>query len=354
MSTKKTDAISQERKANKTAKIATLDDVAAAAGVSASTVSRILNGTARVSDAKVREVNAAITKLQYVPNPAARLLARGRSMNVGVVTQSLNSPYYGEAALAIESVLLSLDYSPLFVSGHWRLQDQRKCINRLLAQKVEGIILITSSMPEDELIQLAKSVPLVLTGRLIDSPNIYCLDNDNTPAARLATEYLIGQGHRHIAFIAGPSTHPDAIQRLQGLKSALTVNKIAFSKQLVSTGDYTEAGGYEAMNRLIDSKVKFTAVFAANDEMAFGAMLALYRRGIKVPQDVSIIGFDDLHASSFTIPPLTSLHRSIDEVGDHAARAMIDLIEGRTPVAWTPSVRLSIRESTQPNRELTA
>ena len=151
----------------------TLDDVAALAGVSPSTVSRILNGTARVNEAKVREVNAAISKLQYVPNPAARLLARGRSMNVGVITQSLNSPYYGEAALAIESVLLSLDYSPLFVSGHWRLQDQRKCINRLLAQKVEGIILITSSMPDDELIQLSLSIPLVLTGRSIDAQNIY-------------------------------------------------------------------------------------------------------------------------------------------------------------------------------------
>jgi len=102
------------------------------------------------------------------------------------------------------------------------------------------------------------------------------------------------------------------------------------------------------MNQLIDSKKEFTAIFAANDEMAFGAMLALYRRGLRVPRDISIIGFDDLHASSFTIPPLTSLHRSIDEVGAHAARAMIDLIEGRKPVPWSPTVRLSIRESTQP------
>ena len=332
-------------------KKATLDDVAALAGVSPSTVSRILNGTARVNESKVREVNAAISKLQYVPNPAARLLARGRSMNVGVITQSLNSPYYGEAALAIESVLLSLDYSPLFVSGHWRLQDQRKCMNRLLTQKVEGLILITSSIPDEELLKLSTSVPLVLIGRSLEAENIYCLDNDNVPAARLATEYLIGQGHRKIAFITGPSTHIDANQRLEGYKLALAAKKITFSKSLLSTGDYTEAGGYSAMNQLIDSKTEFTACFAANDEMAFGAMLALYRHGLRVPQDISIMGFDDLHACSFTIPPLTSLHRSIEEVGEHAARGIVDLIEGRKPVSWTPTVRLSIRESTQSRLE---
>jgi len=238
---KKINHIKHQKNTVNSIKSVTLDEVAALAGVSPSTVSRILNGTARVSENKVREVNAAISKLQYVPNPAARLLARGRSMNVGVITQSLNSPYYGEAALAIESVLLSFDYSPLFVSGHWRLQDQRKCINRLLAQKVEGIILITSSMPDHELIQLAKDIPLVLTGRSVEDQNIYCLDNDNTPAARLATEYLIGQGHRQIAFISGPSTHPDAIQRLEGYKSALAAKKIDFSRGLLVSGDYTEA-----------------------------------------------------------------------------------------------------------------
>jgi LacI family transcriptional regulator len=328
----------------------TLEMVADAAGVSPSTVSRILNGTARVRESKVRAVNAAISQLQFVPNPVARSLARGKSMSVGVVTQTLNSAYYGEAAQAIETGLLRASYSPLFVSGHWRPADERKCIDRLLGRRVEGIILLTSCLPDEELRQLSRLAPLVLTGRSIDAERICCLDVDNTPAARLATEYLIGQGHRHIVFIAGPPDHPDAIQRLNGYKFALAAHKIPFIKALVAAGDYTEPGGYAAMMRLLDARAEFTAVFASNDESAMGAMLALYRRGRKVPEDVSLIGFDDLPASSFTIPPLTSLHRSIDEIGDCAARAMIDLIEGRPPVARVSSATLAIRESTRPLR----
>jgi LacI family transcriptional regulator len=328
----------------------TLEMVADAAQVSPSTVSRILNGTARVRESKVRAVNAAISKLQFVPNPVARSLASGKSMSVGVVTQTLNSAYYGEAAQAIETGLLRAGYSPLFVSGHWRPADERDCVERLLSRRVEGIILLTSCLPDEELVQLSRRAPLVLTGRSVDAERIYCLDVDNTPAARLSTEYLIGQGHRQIAFIGGPTDHPDAIQRLNGYKAALAAHKIPFVKTLVMAGDYTEAGGYAALLRLLDSRAEFTAVFAANDESAFGAMLALYRRGRKIPQDVSLVGFDDLRASSFTIPPLTSLHRSIDEVGDCAAGAMIDLIEGRVPRARVSSATLAIRESTRPLR----
>jgi LacI family transcriptional regulator len=321
--------------------------VAAAAQVSPSTVSRILNGTARVRESKVRAVNAAISQLQFVPNPVARSLARGKSMTVGVVTQTLNSAYYGEAAQAIETGLLRGNYSPLFVSGHWRPTDERKCVQRLLDQRVQGIILLTSSLPDDEIAKLSRHVPLVLTARSIDAERICCLDVDNTPSAHLATAYLIGQGHRHIAFIAGSPDHPDASQRLAGYKAALAAHDIPFVKALVAVGDYSEAGGYAAMIRLLDSRAEFTAVFAANDESAFGAMLALHRSGRKVPQDVSLVGFDDLPASSFTIPPLTSLHRSIDEIGDCAARAMIDLIEGRIPVVRYSSPTLAIRESTR-------
>jgi LacI family transcriptional regulator len=324
--------------------------VAASAGVSPSTVSRILNGTARVRESKVRAVNAAISQLQFVPNPVARSLASGKSMNIGVVTQTLNSPYYGEAAQAIETGLLREKYSPLFVSGHWRQADERSCLDRLLSQRVEGIILLTSSLPDEELVELSERVPLVLTGRSVAAERIYCLDVDSTPAARLATEYLIGQGHRQIAFIAGSPDHLDAIQRLTGYKAALAGHGIPFVKNLLTVGDYSEAGGYAAMLRLLDSRAQFTAVFAANDESAYGAMLALHRRGRKIPQDVSLVGFDDLPASSFTIPPLTSLHRSIDEIGDCAARAMIGLIEGRAVVARFSSPTLAIRESTRPLR----
>ena len=141
----------------------TLEMVAREAGVSPSTVSRILNGTARVRESKVRAVNAAISKLQFMPNPVARSLAGGKSMSVGIVTQALDSPFYGGALAAIEKGLMRANYSALFVSGHWRESDERKCIGHLLSRRVEGIILVTSCLPDEDLLRLSRSTPLVLT-----------------------------------------------------------------------------------------------------------------------------------------------------------------------------------------------
>jgi LacI family transcriptional regulator len=328
----------------------TLEMVAKEAGVSPSTVSRILNGTARVRDSKVRAVEAAIAKLQFMPNPVARSLARGRSMSIGVVTQAIDSPFYGEALAGIEKGLLRAKYSPLFVSGHWREGDERRCVDHLLTRRVEGIILLTSCLPDQELVNLSRSVPLVVTGRNVEADRVYCLDEDSTLGARLATDYLIGQGHRRIAFISGPPNHPDAMQRLDGYRAALAAARLPFNARLVIAGDYMESGGQVAINALLEARVEFTAVFAANDQTAYGAMLALYRRGLKVPQDVSLVGFDDLPSSAFTIPPLTTVHRSTDEIGEAAAEAMIDLVERRVPQARVSAPTLAIRESTRPLR----
>jgi LacI family transcriptional regulator len=271
-------------------------------------------------------------------------------MSIGVVTQSIDSPFYGEALAAIERGLVRHRYSALIVSGHWREGDERQSVAQLLGRRVDGIILLTSCLPDRELVNLSQSVPLVVTGRSVRGERIFCLDVDSTEGARLATAYLVGQGHRRIAFLSGPPDHPDAVQRLDGYKAALAASRIAFSRQLVAYGDYSESGGHGAMNDLLEARAEFTAVFAANDQMACGALLALHRRGLKVPKDVSVVGFDDLAASAFTIPPLTTVHRSIDEIGEGAAEAIIDLIERRTPRARISSPKLTIRESTRPLR----
>ncbi len=333
------------------ASVVTLEMVATEAGVSPSTVSRILNGTAGVRESKVRAVNSAIAKLQFRPNPVARMLAGGKSMSVGVVIQAIESPFYAETLATLEKALYRAGYSVLFVSGHWREDDERRCIDHLLSRRVDGIILMTSCLPAKELIQLSRRAPLVLTGREVAGDRICSLDVDSAPGARLAVEYLIGQGHRRIAFIAGPQGHPDSSQRFDGYKAALAASKIPFSRTLVMAGDYTDAGGYAAMNRLLDAGVSFTAVFAANDQSACGAILALYRRGLHVPGDVSVVGFDDLPSSSFTIPPLTTVHRSINEIALSTAEAMVELIAGRTPATRATPATLAIRESTGQQRD---
>jgi len=251
----------------------TLEMVAKEAGVSASTVSRILNGTAQVRDSKARAVNAAIAKLRFMPNPVAQSLARGRSMSVGVITQAISSPFYAEALAAIETQLLRANYSPLFMSGHWVEADERRCIDHLLSRRVGGIILLTSCLPDAELIALSRRTPLLLMGRRVAANQIVSLDDDDTASARLATDFLISLGHRRIAFIAGTETRPDARQRFTGYKAALAAHKIPFQAKLVANGNYSDAGGYAAMNALLDSGEEFSAAFAANDQSAYGALL---------------------------------------------------------------------------------
>ena len=330
--------------------VSTLQMVAAEADVSPSTVSRFLNGTARVREHKALAIKAAIAKLQFLPNPVAQSLARGQTMSVGVITQDIGSPYYGEALVAIERGLLRAKYSPLFVSAHGREADERQRIDHLLGRRVDGIILLNSCLPDRELAQISRSAPLVLTGRCVAGERIYCLDFDNTDGARLATDYLIGQGHRKIAFIAGIADHPDALQRFSGYKAALAAAKIPLVEHLIAPGEYSDAGGYAAMNRLLDSGKEFSAVFAANDQSGYGAMLALYRRGVRVPEQVSVVGFDDLPGSAYTIPPLTTIHRSTEVIGSRAAEAMIDLMEGRVPRSKVPPATLAVRDSTRPHR----
>ena len=214
----------------------TLQRVAQAAGVSASTVSRILNGTAVVSQEKKQAVDEAIALLGFVPNPVARGLAGGRTLSVGVVTQSIDSPFYGVALRGIEVELDRAGYSPLFVSGHWNASEEARCIDILRSRRVDGIIVLTGRLSDAALKQTARSLPVVVTGRKLRAPNLYSLDFDNFEGARLATEHLVALGHRRIAFIAGNSEHPDAHERLRGYRSGLEAAGIRFDPDLVAAG----------------------------------------------------------------------------------------------------------------------
>jgi len=337
-----------KRKSSPAASAVTIEMVAGAAGVSPSTVSRILNGTAQVSEAKKIAVEHAIARLRFVPNPAARLLANGRSMTIGVIAQSIDSPFYGEGLRGIEDVLSDSKFAVLFTSGHWKAEQERRCVEQLQSRRVDGLIFLTSCLSSDELRRLSVEVPLVVTGRRLKADRLYCLEFDNRGGARLATEHLLAMGHRRIAFIAGLSGHADAGQRLRGYRDALEGAGIDFDPRLVESGKYREAGGEAAVKQLLDAGVAFTAIFAANDQSAYGACLALYRRGMRVPQDISVVGFDDLLASAYTVPPLTSVHQAIYETGRAAAQAIVDLLESRQPSTTVPLPKLVIRESARP------
>ena len=283
--------------------------VAKVAGVSPSTISRILNGTAVVSEVKKTAVDKAIAELGFVPNPVARGLAGGRTLSVGVVAQVMDSPFYGAALRGIEDVLDPAGYSPLFVSGHWDAANEARCIDVLRSRRVDGLIVLTGRLSDQALKAYARGMPVVVTGRSLKAPGLFALDFDNIEGGRLATEHLIQLGHRHIAFITGDPKHPDAADRLRGYRAALETAGIAYDPGLVVPGEYSEGSGLLAVNRLLEGRQQFTAIFAANDQMALGAALALLRRSLRVPDDISLVGFDDLPASLYAIPPLSTVHQ---------------------------------------------
>jgi len=322
-----------------------LDQVARAAGVSPSTVSRILNGTAIVSELKRKAVDDAIAQLGYVPNPVARGLAGGRTWSVGVVTQAIDSPFYGVALRGIEDELDPAGYVPLIVSGHWNAKTEARCMDVLRSRRVDGIIVLTGRLADQSLKQCARGTPVVVTGRTLQAPGLSSLNFDNFEGGRIATQHLIDLGHKHIAFIAGDPDHPDAAERMRGYRFALEASGIRYNTSLVVPGTYQEISGLVAVDALLQRRQRFTAIFAANDQMAMGAILGLQRRSLRVPEDVSIVGFDDLPTSLYAIPPLTTVHQPAYELGRLAAATMLNLLAERNAPVAPPAPRLVVRES---------
>jgi LacI family transcriptional regulator len=325
---------------------ATLRMVAREAGVSASTVSRIINGTVNVSHGLKHAVDAAIAKFDYRPNTAARGLALGKTLTIGVVAQAIDSPFYGEGLRGIEACLRQRGYAPLFMSGNWHEEDEERCVREFIARGVDGIIVFAGRLSDAKLRRYAKEVSIVVTGRRLRAPGLFSLQIDDRHGAMLAVRHLIEIGHRKIAFIAGSENHPDAVERFKGYKKTLEDAGIDFDPNLVAVGDWHEEGGLRATFELLGSKAKFTALFCVNDQTAYGACLALYRKGLSVPGDVSVIGFDDLPSSAYRLPPLSSVRQSIGELGDRSAQAILQLLAGGRPRIDPPPVELVIREST--------
>lgn len=329
---------------------ATLRMVAREAGVSASTVSRIINGTVNVSDGLKQSVEAAIEKFDYRPNAAARGLALGKTSTIGVVVQAVDSPFYAEGLRGVEACLRQRGYLPLFMSGNWREEDDERCVREFIARGVDGIIVFAGRLSDAKLKSYAKEVPIVVTGRRLRAPGLFSMQIEDRQGAVLAVQHLIDLGHRKIAFITGSENHPDALERFEGYKKSLVNAGIQFDPKLVAVGDWHEEGGLRATLELLTSKAKFTALFCVNDQTAYGACLALYREGLSVPRDVSVMGFDDLPASAYRLPPLSSIRQSIGELGDRSAQALLQLIAGERPRFMAPPLELVVRESTASRR----
>ncbi|MFZ6846821.1 LacI family DNA-binding transcriptional regulator [Undibacterium sp. RuRC25W] len=325
----------------------TLLDVARISGVSPSTVSRILNSTAKVSDIKRQAVEAAIAELKFEPNQLAQSLKSGKSMTIGIVVQDIASPFFSEALRGVDDVLNAQQYASVIVSGHWNAQEEADRIRLLIARKIDGLILLSGHIADEDVVRFSEQRPIVATGRNVSSNTVKSVKIDNEFGAILAMRHLIELGHRHIAFIAGPKNNPDANERLSGYCRALEEANLPFEEKLIIEGDLHEASGLLAINRLFESQQKFSAVFAVNDQTAYGARLSLYRKGVRVPDDISVIGFDDLPNSLYTTPPLTTVRQPLYEMGQAAATTLINIINGKPTDITLPPLDLVVRETTR-------
>jgi LacI family transcriptional regulator len=338
-------------RANKSARaeatVITIRDIARQAGVSPSTVSRVLNNSVPVAHAKRAAVLSVIESLGYRPNVVAQELARGHSQAIGVLPQGISNPFYSQVLKGVEQGLRGTGYYPLFASGE-RAAEEAEALDLLLSHRVDALILIGGHLPDEELAQLALRVPLLAVGRGIRGLEARCMRVENRAGGYRATRHLLDLGHRRVAHLTGLPWHPDAVARREGYQRALEHAGVGFDPALVVEGDFEEQSGLDATERLLAAGHPFTAIFAANDRMAYGAGLALMRHGIRVPQDVSLVGFDDQPSAAYAFPPLTTMRQPTVEMGAAAARALVDELGGRGFTLPTFATDLILRESTAP------
>ncbi|GLW71808.1 LacI family transcriptional regulator [Kitasatospora phosalacinea] len=330
----------------------TLEEVAALAGVGRGTVSRVINGSPRVS-AKAREaVQNAIAELGYVPNRAARTLVTSRTDSIALVvpeaeTRLFSEPYFSDIISGVSAELAETDMQLLLILV--RNQRERDRLSAYLtAQRVDGV-LVVSVHRDDPLPGLLESleIPSVLAGRRGDLEPLSYVHADNAGGARMAVRHLLRRGCTQVATLTGPLDMEVAQARLGGYRRALEEAGHAYDEDLVGLADFTEEGGRVAMRELLDRRPELDGVFCASDVMAAGAMQVLRAAGRRIPDDVAVIGFDDSIVARHTDPPMTSVRQPIEEMGRTMARLLLDEIHerGRARRQVVLATELIVRDS---------
>ncbi|MEV6751951.1 LacI family DNA-binding transcriptional regulator [Streptomyces sp. NPDC051214] len=305
----------------------TLEEVAARAGVGRGTVSRVINGSPRVSEATRTAVEAAVAELGYVPNTAARALAANRTDAIALVvpepeTRFFAEPYFSDVLRGVGAELSETEMQLLLIfAGNDR--RRQRLAQYLAAHRVDGVLLVSVHADDplpDLLAQL--EIPAVISGRRSADEQLPSVDSDNFAGAHSAVEHLLSRGRTRIATITGRLDVYGAQRRLDGYRAALSDAGRPVDERLIAPGDFTEEGGRRAMTELLAAFPDVDAVFAGSDVMAAGARQVLREAGRRIPDDVALVGFDDSAIARHMDPPLTSVRQPIEEMG----RAMIDLL----------------------------
>jgi len=330
--------------------IITIRDIAKRAGVSVATVSHVINNTRFVSEELREKVRKVMEELDYHPNLVAGSLRRKKTNTIGLIVPDNSNPVFAELSRAIEDIGFSSGYSVILCNSAYNLDKEIKYVRVLRSKRVDGLIIIPTTVQATYINQLVDSgLPVIILDRTVPDAKTDSVLLDNYQGTYDATVHLIKLGHSLIAYIDRPFDLPHSLDRLRGYRKALEENGIQLKDELIVRGGFDYEGGAEAMQKLLKRKPTPTAVIAFNDISAIGAIRAIEDCELKVPQDISIVGFDDIPQSSFTTPRLTTVHFPKYRMAEVAFELLQKKLEGTSSDRRAEIVlplRLVVREST--------
>ncbi len=329
--------------------MATMKDLAKLAGVSTSTVSHVINKTRFVSDEIAERVNKAAKELNYAPSALARSLKMNRTKTIGMLMPTSTNPFFGEVVKGVERNCYQQGYNLILCNTEGDHERMKASINTLLQKRVDGIILMCSTLVGERIEEFDRypDIPVVIMDW---GPTLFSSDKiqDNSfLGGYLATKHLIENGHKQIGSITGPLHHHQAQMRYEGYKRALREAQLDINSDWIIESDFECQGGYDAFSKLVKLDSLPTALFVGNDMMAMGVMNFAHEHGLKIPEDISLVGYDDIHIAKFMSPALTTIHQPKYRLGEAAVKTLLKKInkESDKPEVIQLEPTLNVRKS---------
>lgn len=309
-----------------------MSDVAKLAKVSTATVSRVLTDDPRVTSRTRRRVLEAVQTLEYKPNRLASNFRKNSSRTVLVVLPDITNPFFSEIVQGFEAAALERDYHVLLGDTRNSLVLERDFIQLATERFVDGLVLATARLSKQDLLPICEQIPVVLACEYLDDIDLSTVSIDNVEAARTATQHLMDLGHERIGFVTGSLNVILSRDRLRGFREAHLLRGFAVDGTMIVEGDFVSESGEAAVEQLLNRNPRPTAIAFSGDQMAIGALRALRRKGIRVPEDISVIGFDDVPMCQYVQPELTTIHQPKFEIGLTAMNLLLDIIEQKSKI----------------------
>ena len=305
--------------------MATMKDVAKLAGVSTSTVSHVINNNRFVSEAVREKITSAISQLNYAPSALARSLKINQTRTIGMLLTASSNPFYAEVVRGVERSCYERGYSLVLCNTDGDENRMNRSLETLLQKRVDGLLIMCteSHIPSAEILNRYPSIPSVMMDWSPFEGGSDIIQDNSLLGGEMATRYLIARGYTRIACIAGPQDKTPARLRLEGFQQAMAQAELPVLPGYIVNGDFEFQGGYNAMNQLLALKPLPEAVFTSNDAMAVGVYHALFQAALSVPQDIAVIGYDDIKLARYMTPPLTTIHQPKDELGELAIDTLL-------------------------------